>query len=181
VRSSYIENDYGGVILSLVIAQNPKLSVECGVLDGYSLCQIGLATPNRVVGYDLFEDYKFKNSQQWKVQEELNSRKMFHVKLVKQDALEAAANHEDGTVDFLHIDISNDGDNLEKMFDLWTPKVSPNGLIVFEGGSLERDQIEWMVKYHKRPIAEFKEELPSRGFEYVTLNPFPSMTICRKK
>lgn len=183
MRSSYQENNYDELFSALIAIHKPKVIVETGVLDGFSLLAMAEASDPRsdIFAYDLFEDYEFKHGQQKEVQERLDMRSCKNVKLVKQDAIEAAKNHEDNSVDFLHIDISNDGDVLEKMFDVWTSKIKVNGIIVFEGGSGERDYVEWMQIHKKRSVRQFKRtNLFDSRFEYVTLTPFPSLTICRK-
>ena len=44
--------------------------------------------------------------------------------------------------------------------------------MIFEGGTEERDNIEWMLKYNKTPINSIKEEI-----NYVVLNEsFPSVS-----
>jgi predicted O-methyltransferase YrrM len=184
MRSSYKENSFDVIFTSIVRCHDPRLVVECGILDGYSLIALaaGGGPGCRVMGYDLFEDYKFtqasKNEIEFQAWKQGVSDK---ISLAKEDAFLAAKYHRDNTIDILHIDISNDGDNLAKMFDVWTPKIKKEGLILFEGGSQERDEVEWMTKYKKTPINKFKQTLNERGFEYVTFLPFPSLTICIKK
>ena len=64
---------------------------------------------------------------------------------------------------------------------LWIDKVGQ--LIIIEGGSEERDQVEWMIKFKKIPIAKWLEDFTLRrgDIEYLTVEPFPSVTIIRKK
>ncbi len=184
MRSSYLQNNYGELFSALVRVHKPSLIVECGILDGYSL--ISLAFPSqpyggKVVGYDLFDDYEFKHGKKEEIENLLDQHGIANVSLVKKDAFEAASLHSDESVDFLHIDIANDGDKLEQMFGVWDKKMKKGGLIVFEGGSHERDEVDWMVEYCKNPIRNFKSTVRDwYNYEYVTLLPFPSLTICRK-
>ena len=182
MKSSYRQNNYGLLFEALASIHKPNLIVECGVLNGYSLLYLARgARSARVVGIDLFEDYEFKHGDAHDIADAAYREGLF-VELWKQDALQAAAEFEDESVGILHIDISNDGLTLPITFGGWFPKVKKDGIIIFEGGSEERDNVEWMKKYEKRPIREFKEnwrDLKERC-EFVTLVPFPSLTIVRK-
>jgi predicted O-methyltransferase YrrM len=178
--SSYKENNYGKLFTALVEIHQPELVVECGVLSGYSLSAMmdaDLRKPCRFIGVDLFEGYPYKHCKY----EEM--KKFFHfteVELRKKEAVQAAEDFEDESVDILHIDLSNNGNILDDMFDAWTQKIKKGGLVIFEGGSPERDKVEWMEKYGRSPIRHCKGFLSYRGFEYVTLLPYPSLTICRR-
>ena len=183
-KSSYEQNNYGNLFYALSMIYKPKVAVELGVLEGYSL--IDIASPMRrtgdiAYGYDLFEDYEFKHDTQENVQDRLNAFHLDNIKLIKQDAFEAAKNHEDESVDLLHIDLSNDGEKLKRAFSFWFPKVKIDGLILFEGGSKDRDENEWMKKYDREPIFCFMDELRNKyKVDFITLSPYPSLTIVRK-
>ena len=69
--------------------------------------------------------------------------------------------------DLLHLDISNDGDIISKMYDKY-----PNSKVIFEGGSIERDNIDWMVRYKKTKIT-----LIQTSCKYKIINDaFPSLS-----
>lgn len=183
MRSSYTQNEYSVFFTSLSVMTKANLIVELGVLDGYSLLSFarGISKNGKVIGIDLFEDYQFKHSTVDNVLDKIYDEYLQQkIELRKKDAFAAVNDFENDSIDILHVDISNDGTNLSTIFDLWTEKVKKDGLILFEGGSEERDNVEWMKKYNKKPINDFKKELNSRGFEFITLVPFPSVTVCRK-
>lgn len=183
MRSSYIINNYESFFEGLVRIHDPKLIVECGVLDGYSLISMarGAKKTVRVVGFDLFEDYEFKHGSVEAIEfEAWKSNVDDKITLVKKDAILAAEDFDDETVDLLHIDISNDGDNLRQMFNVWGRKIKKGGLFVFEGGSEERDSVEWMVKYKKTPIKLFKDYIKLMSWDCITFLPYPSLTVCTK-
>jgi predicted O-methyltransferase YrrM len=187
MRSSYKKNDYGKLFEALATIHQPKVIVECGVLDGYSLISFARGCPTaQIWGFDLFEDYEHNHGSRDAILSEFWDEGLAPcLDLVKKDAFEAAEDFEDESVDILHIDISNDGDNLRRMFQCWYGKVKKDGLIIFEGGSEERDNIGWMKKYNKTPIKEAKDSLAFDCYEdgmleFVTLVPFPSLTIVRR-
>ena len=182
MKSSYRDKNYGLLFMALVDIHEPKLVVELGVLKGYALNHLSNGKTDKdckFIGIDLFEDYEYNHASFEEVKEYFDERYP-QVELRKQDAFEAAKDFEDESVDILHIDLSNTCDILEKAFDHWSPKVRKDGIVIFEGGSEERDNVEWMKKYNKTPIKYFKRFIGYRGYECVTLVPFPSITICRK-
>jgi hypothetical protein len=129
----------------------------------------------RVRAFDLFEDYVYKHADK-----EALLHRFPTVEFEKADFFESEDLFEDEEIDFLHIDISNDGDVYEHAVNNYLPKLTPSGLIVLEGGSKERDNIDWMVKYNKRPIRPFLLYTPG-DWTYITLQPFPSLTIIQKE
>lgn len=186
--SSYEENNYGNVFLSLILGKQPQLVVECGVLDGYSTYHIanGLKFNRKKRGirsiffaYDLFDDYEYRHGYQDEVEEMLRVNNVeWDCNLIKADAFKIYEDYEDNTIDFLHFDISNDGDILLKMLDTWGHKIHSEGIIAFEGGSIERDQ-GWIKQYNKKPIRPELTNNPDvyREWDIKIFEPFPSLTL----
>jgi predicted O-methyltransferase YrrM len=184
MRSSYIQNNYGNVFLSLILAKMPQICVECGILDGYSTISIakGLKFNSEKLGihgllysYDLWDEYEFKSGKREDVDAILRKENLDKYVILKSgDALEVHTNYYEHYVEFLHIDISNDGDKIERVLDFWPPKMADNSIIAIEGGSEERDKVEWMIKYNKKPI---KPSLEHCNFNYFTFQEFPSLTL----
>lgn len=193
MRTSYEEHSYGEILKTFVIALRPTVAVEVGVLDGYSAMYLGagvkairesfnmLATLDC---YDLWDEYEYKHGDMEKVKEYL---KTFHldgfVKLYKGDAFEVYDKYTDGCIDLLHFDISNDGDKLEKVMQTWHHKIRQGGVILFEGGSPERDKIDWMIKYNKKPIHPvlYENDVIRNSYMWVVYQNFPSLTVLIKK
>jgi hypothetical protein len=65
----------------------------------------------------------------------------------------------------------------------WSHRMSPNGIIAFEGGSGERDNVDWMLKYNRPSIRKEIEnnKIINDQFKYYTFQEFPSMTLFFKK
>lgn len=192
MRSSYIEHHYGNVLKTTVVGLKPTSFVELGVLDGYSTLHIarGLQEIDRLYGikavldaYDLFGTYEFKHGDQAEVQAMLEREGVAqYVKLIQGDAYEAYQHYDDGRVEFLHVDISNTGETVRRIMEQWHSKICGRGVILFEGGSEERDQVEWMTKYGKEPIKPELDRNPFIKERYMrgTYFPFPSMTMLFK-
>lgn len=189
VYSSYSQNRLGNIFYRVVTEIKPGKIVELGCLEGYSLLymlkavtEIGLKALLEV--YDLWEHYEYRHASMETPQENIicaglsPSLVSFH----RADAFEVAERYAPLSVDLLHIDISNDGDTLEKLFNQWDRIIKPDGVIMFEGGSTERDRVDWMVKYDKRPIQDFiMNSKIAEAYRIETIESFPSLTICRRK
>lgn len=185
MRSSYIENNYGEVFRAIIDAFKPKNCVELGVLDGYSTSFIcGALQKNgdgTLTAYDLFEDYPFKHGNYKDVSERLADYK--NLTLVPADAFKVHERYGAGSVDFLHVDLSNTGETVRKIMQAWDEKMVQGGVILFEGGTEERDQIEWMIKYKAEPIKPEIETNPIIQARYIygTYLKFPGLTMLLKK
>ena len=194
MRSSYLENKLGEILKTYVIGwrQNPPY-VELGVLDGYSTSCIaeGLKELDRLYGYkfkldayDLFEDYPYKHGNQEEVQAMLKEKGLEnYVNLQKGDAYKVAQNYADKSLEFLHVDISNTGQVIKDIMEVWHPKMRDKGFIFFEGGSKERDQVEWMTKYNMPSIRKEIDTNPiiNTYYWYGTYFEYPSMTVLLRK
>ena len=196
MRSSYIENNYGNVFKALILAHLPSLVVECGVLDGYSTFNIAWALRhNKInrgiestfVAYDIWENYEYNHGDFREVATMLRENGLLNhfVNLHYGKAFDVHSNFQDRSIDFLHMDISNDGSVLKKTLIYWGPKISQGGIIAFEGGSAERDNVEWMKKYDKKPIIPELEKLLDASkipdWSFQVLNEFPSLTLLFKR
>lgn len=193
MRSSYIENNFGLVFKSYVLEWRPVTLVEFGVLDGYSTLNIaqgvkeldklyGIKT--KLISYDLFDDYQFKHGDKEEVEKLLLEQGVSdYVNLIKENAYKVYKDFQDESLEFLHVDISNTGDIIKKIIELWHPKMRGGSLVLLEGGSSERDNVEWMIKYNMSSIKKEIEtnEIINKYYMYRTYFKFPSMTVLVKK
>jgi hypothetical protein len=121
--------------------------------------------------YDLWEDYQYKHST---IQQTIENVKKYkveeYVEFIQMDYYEWLKSPE--KFDLMHLDISNTGDVILKTYN-----TLPEGsTVMFEGGSEERDNIEWMKKYNATPIKSVKNKT-----NYQVLNSnFPSLSIFKK-
>jgi len=193
MRSSYLENNYKRIFFALVEAFRPPNCIELGVLDGYSSVAIGKGLKHnftlgrtgmpRLDSYDLWGDYQYKHGDTAQVQETINSEGLKdYIFLHKGDALKVHENYGPRSVQLLHVDISNTGDILKYMVEAWTEKLCHWGLLLFEGGTKERDEVEWMVKYNKKPIRPELHSNPDiqKFYTYGTYRHWPGLTVMVK-
>ena len=155
IESSYRENDIGRTLYDFIMVHEPLRIVEIGVLNGYSTVAIAQALRDlekgHLTAYDLFEDYEFKHSTQNDVESTLAKHGVDkYVTLKKGNLNEWLKNPE--PFDLLHVDVSNTGETLEQLYDALEPNIKAGALVIFEGGTLQRDNVEWMKKFNKKPM-----------------------------
>lgn len=193
MRSSYIKNNYAPLFEYTAEAFLPRMCVELGVLDGYSTLAIakGLKKARDLEdhvaplnAYDLWEDYPYKHGDMAEVVDLLNDNGVGDfVNLYKRDAFEVYKEYAEESVCLLHVDLSNTGEILETIVEQWHTRLSMGGMLLFEGGSEERDNVEWMKKFNKKPIKPVIEtsETLNKYYIYGTYLAFPSLTVFIRK
>jgi predicted O-methyltransferase YrrM len=173
-ESSYEENNYGELFHSIVRINNPEIIVELGTKAGYSAFHMANAIRENAFGsidcYDLWEQYPFNSCSLKSAMENLKD----HAEIISFFQGDVRGTQEKyDSVDLLHIDLGNHAGLLEEILPPWIPKAK---MIILEGGSIERDNVEWMRKYNKKPIHEW---LINQPFDYFTFDPFPSVTLIK--
>jgi hypothetical protein len=179
-RSSYRNEKFSKVLKTLCILKKPKKIVEFGILDGYSLdCFLDATDDSCIIeAYDLFEDFPYNSSKLDMIFPRYSKEK--RVKIKKSDIFKSLDFFEDKTVDIFHIDIANNGETYEFCIQNFIPKLSNSGILVMEGGSEERDNCDWMVKYNKPKIRKVLDKY-SQIYDIKVFNEFPSLTIIQNK
>lgn len=180
VKSSYHYPGIGKDLYDLVLELKPVSCIEFGALHGYSAACISLALEEigfgKLYSYDLWEDYEYTGSRMDIAQETVNKfGAPKHVQFGKADVFEWFKNPT--TFDFMHIDVSNDGDTILQAYNACRPQIERGSVITFEGGSLQRDIEPWMVKYNRKRMNDIREQV---GYELVN-EKWPSMGIINKK
>ncbi len=184
VWSSYKDHGYGYLFYALTRVFKPSRCVELGVLQGFSLLTVAAALRDNgqgfIQGFDLFEDYPYHHEQYANVSARISNLGLQQWASIQRSDAFAVAEQFD-SIDYLHVDISNNGDVYRRVFEQWAGKVTQ--LILFEGGSAERDQVEWMQKYQKPAITMALEDIRATYPEWsiTVLNPFPSLTVAVRK
>lgn len=193
VESSYAENNFGPIFRNTVISFIPHTCVELGVLHGFSSLWMGYGFKHNELyrnhighlnSYDLWEDYPYNHGNKEEVEKLLKDQEVDkYVTLFHKDAKEVHLLYGEKSVDILHVDISNTGEIFDFMVEKWHPILTMSGIILFEGGSVERDNISWMVDNKCLSIKEAIEsnEIINSFYQYGTYNKFPSLTVLIKK
>jgi predicted O-methyltransferase YrrM len=160
-----------------VLEHKPKKIIEFGILFGYSTIAMAMALDEIGSGHiyanDLFDEYEFKNSSIKTTQANIDRYKLSkYVTLQKRNFEDWLKQPED--FDFLHVDVSNKGDTIERLYEAIKGQILRGAVVVFEGGSEERDNVEWMTKYHQKKIRD-------TGVPFRVVDPrFPSISMILK-
>lgn len=170
VYSSYHQNNIGETLFDIVLTLKPRKIIEIGVLEGYSTLAMAQALrilgKGTIKGYDLFEDYQYRNCPLEKVRE--NVREFKDIVSFEKKAWEQ---WEGEDFDLLHFDISNDGHKIRQLERKTREQRSKGAVVIFEGGTKQRDEVAWMKQYKKLPISE-------SGVLYEVINKdFPSLSM----
>lgn len=193
MNSSYIANQFDQIFKAIVSAYMPSVCVELGVLEGYSTIAIAselkrnhekYGSSGHLNAYDLFEKYPYRHSTIKETQENIEKKGLGeYVSLYSEDAFKVHEKYNTRGVDFLHVDLSNTGETVRKIMETWDSKIDIGGVICFEGGSEERDQVPWMIKYNKDSVKDELErnKIIERNYVFGTYFQFPSLTCLLKK
>jgi predicted O-methyltransferase YrrM len=179
VPSSYLEHNLGITIYDYVRKTRPEKVIELGTLHGYSAICIGLALRDNGFGslvcYDLWEDYEFNSTTIESTRETIEEYGLSSiVKLEKGDAYTVCK--EINYFDLAHIDISNDGERLDIILSLLTKHINNGAEILFEGGTIERDEKSWIRKNNKKTINSVKKKFDY----YVWDSRWPGISLISK-
>lgn len=171
IVSSYNENNIGQTIYDVVRKLKPKKVIEFGSLYGYSTVCIGQALrangSGHLISYDIYDEYEYKNADREVVQSAVDLYGLQDWVSLEYEDYYNFINNNNTDWDLAHIDISNTGDTLAPFIRTFNDKS-----IIFEGGSPERDNNDWMTKYDTKPI-KFIQNL----FGYQILNSdYPSLS-----
>ncbi len=154
IQSSYRDSGYGRLFYALAYLHKPGLVVELGTYQGYSGLHIASALAEDSSSFselymiDLWEDYPYSHCSLQTTKENFRKNGLLsHDHLVcrflQQDVMEAHQVFADNSIDMLHLDISNEGESLEICLDHWHDKLRNEAIVLFEGGSKERYEIDW--------------------------------------
>jgi hypothetical protein len=184
VRSSFNKNEYWRVFYFIGRYLRMQSILELGVLHGHSLLAMAIgasdgANDKLIIGYDLFEDYPFVKSSREEVEKRIKNIGLNNIELHKKSVM-----NEHYEVDIpleaniIMIDLSNCGDVVSSIIEQvdW----ENTDLLIFEGGSQERDRVQWMLDFERKPMFPIFEQMKEEC-HVLTLNLFPGLTLVFKK
>ncbi len=180
LQSSYKCRGYGHIFYALVRLLKPTRCVEIGLLQGFSLLTVASALRDNAAGtihgFDLFDAYPYRHADERQVSAQIEASGLGRwVDLQTADVFQVHRQFD--SVDYLHVDVSNTGDTYRRIFKQWSDKVTQ--VMLFEGGSADRDEVAWMRQYDKPPIVPALDDLQRsyHGWTISVLQPFPSLTV----
>ena len=174
MMSSYKNNlNYGDLLETITFIQKPKSILEIGILDGFSLkCFADNSHNAKIDAYDIFDEFNGNHANKEQLIEKF---KEFNNVTVEYGNFYELYKSED-KYDIIHIDIANNGDVYEFSINNYLPKLNTNGLLILEGGSKQRDNIEWMIKYNKPKIQPVLKKYNDK-INIKTIGEIPSITL----
>ena len=180
-KSSYLNNiNYGDIFKTILFMINPTSIVEIGILDGFSLKTMADNTSNNCVikAYDIFDEFNGNSADKEALQKDF--LKNDNVTIEYGDFYKLCHDIQDNSIDLLHIDIANNGHVFEYVIKNYIKKIKRNGIIILEGGSNERDNVEWMNIYNKPKIQPIIEKYSS-SVNIKVIGKIPSLSIITLK
>ena len=180
IVSSYNANDIGRTLYDIVRTEQPKIVVEFGILYGYStVCMAQAVRDNgfgKILAYDMFDDYPYNHGERDIAIHNLEYYNLNSVVDVNElDFYEWLENPCE--FDLLHFDISNDGGTLKHVESKLWSQIANGATILFEGGSFDRDHINWMQKYNKERMHPLRNSIP---YEILRIE-YPSLSKFKKR
>ena len=177
MKSSYLNKiEYSDLFKLLCFYYKPTNIIEIGILEGYSLEQFINNTENCIIkAYDIFDEFN-GNGAKYEIIQKFSDYE--NVTIDYGDFYKLHKNIDDNSQDIIHIDIANNGDVYEYAIQNYIKKLKKNGILLLEGGSKERDNIEWMIKYNKQKINSIISKYKN-NYEIITIGTIPSITIIK--
>jgi len=174
MMSSYKNNlNYGDLLETITFIQKPKSILEIGILDGFSLkCFADNSHNAKIDAYDIFDEFNGNHANKEQLIEKF--KEYNNVNIQYGDFYELYKSGD--KYDIIHIDIANNGDVYEFSINNYLPKLNTNGLLILEGGSKQRDNIEWMIKYNKPKIQPVLKKYNDK-INIKTIGVIPSITL----
>jgi predicted O-methyltransferase YrrM len=152
------------ILYNLVLTLKPKTIIEFGTEHGGTAITMALALKElfeleghrgMVYTYDTYEDQsKGEIGSCPNYQYALNNIKHYlpdvseFITMDKGDFFEFNYNG-DAHYDLLYFDIDNDGSKLLEMYEKNKSNIEQGAVVVFEGGSYTRDNVNWMIARNK--------------------------------
>lgn len=178
MSSSYKSKiDFGYLLETIIFMKNPKTIVEFGILNGFSLNHFikNSSSKCKIYAYDIFDDFNGNHSNIGIIKK---YKQYDNVCIQYANFFEKYKTIPDNSIDILHIDIANNGDVYDYTMKHYISKMNKNGIIILEGGSEERDNVDWMGLYDKPKIQPVIEKYKNQ-YDIHVIRSYPSMTIVR--
>jgi predicted O-methyltransferase YrrM len=184
-RERYVETfdfqsglgDSAWLLYGLVRSMKPDVCVEIGSARGKSACFIGLALrrngKGKLYAIDPHSPTNWNDTQSTDtfaiINENLRSAGVAdHVEIVRQTSADARARITQ-PVDLLFIDGDHSYEGVKADWDLFSPLVSPFGVVVFHD-TLWDLAPDAKLGRHDMGVPRFVEELRSAGYQAITIN-----------
>lgn len=152
-------------LYSMILNMKPKTIIEYGTEHGGTAITMGIALKELfeteqhkgvVYTYDTFEtqskgeigscpnyNMAINNVEKFGLQD--------YIKVSRGDFFEFCS-RPNKEFDLLYFDIDNDGDKVLEMYEGCKTNIEQGSIVIFEGGSIPRDNVPWMIDKNKTKI-----------------------------
>jgi predicted O-methyltransferase YrrM len=156
----------------LILQLKPKNIIEYGTSHGVTAIIMALALrqlndeeahKGKIYTYDTFE-VQSKGEIGSVPQLELAKKNLSHpiikdfVEVDRGDFWEFCE-RDDKEFDLLYFDIDNDGDKILEMYNGCKDNIERGSIVLFEGGTITRDNVPWMVDLNKTKMNDVKDKV----------------------
>ena len=180
--SSYFQEDinYLKILQTITLLKKPKKIVEFGILNGDSLLHMSDAClkTTSIKAYDIFDKFNGNSANKDELINKFKKNK--NIKINFGNYFTKYRQLKDNSIDILHIDIANDGKIYDFFIKHYFKKLKKNGIAILEGGSKERDEVQWMKKYNKIKISDTLMKIKAKNYNFINIGKMPSITIFLK-
>ena len=152
IPSTYTKK-FGEILYNKVLEYKPKTICDIGVYYGFSTVHLATAAKeigSKVTVIDLFEEYQYNHCTLEKFKETIDDHGLDDVVEIVQMDYRQWLSTQRVRFDMIHFDVSNTGDSIMHLLN----RVLGDPKILFEGGSVTRDNVDWMCKYNKPKIID---------------------------
>ena len=178
MKSSYNNNlTYKELLENITFLIKPKTVIEFGILEGFSLNIFAQEKNCRIYAYDIFDEFNGNSAEKNILSERFKNYQ--NVNIDYGDFYKKYNDIENNSIDIIHIDIANDGKVYQFAIDNYYEKLKQNGILILEGGSKERDNVEWMLRYNKPTIQPVLQKYGD-NVRIEVLDDYPSITLISK-
>lgn len=169
------------ILYNLILTFKPKNIVEFGTEHGGTAITMALALKElyenenhlgKVFTYDTFEhqskgEIGSNPNYQYAVSNvnNFNPQVKDFIEINRGDFFDFNKNP-NKSYDLFYFDIDNDGDKLLEMYNAHKTNIEQGSIVIFEGGSLIRDNVPWMIEKNKVKMNDVKSQVP-----YILLTP----------
>jgi len=152
-------------LYSMILDMKPKTIIEYGTEHGGTAITMGIALKELfeteqhkgvVYTYDTFETQsKGEIGSCPNYSMAINNVAKFglqdYIKVSRGDFFEFCG-RSNKEFDLLYFDIDNDGDKVLEMYEVCKTNIEQGSIVIFEGGSVTRDNVPWMIDKNKTKI-----------------------------
>ena len=183
VQSSYSHSiDYSSIFRAACFLMQPKRIVEFGILRGFSLAALAESAPakSHIEAYDIFEGFEGNHADVDEVRQRFQDDARISIAYGNLYDSHTFLESEP-PIDLMHVDVANNGKVVRYVVDKLLPLMSDRGLIIFEGGTPARDDVDWMHKYAREPMCpELEAAMCTHRIRACTLGDVPGLTLVQR-